>query len=64
MADVAPPASERRDKSADSPAKYAGNEDGEKSDDEHRGEIRWSGSIVGPARDKEMRKINPTPSDC
>ena len=46
MADVAPPASERRDKSADSPAKYAGNEDGEKSDDEHRGEIRWSGSIV------------------
>ena len=46
MADVAPPASERRDKSADSPAKYAGNEDGEKSDDEHRGKIRWSGSNV------------------
>ena len=52
---MAPPASERRDKSADSPAKYAGNEDGEKSDDEHRGEIRWSGTMLVIARDKEMR---------
>ena len=54
---MAPPASERRDKSADSPAKYAGNEDGEKSDDEHRGKISWSGTMLVIARDKEMRKI-------
>lgn len=39
MADVAPPGVERRDKSTESPAKYAGNEDGERSDDDHRGKI-------------------------
>ena len=37
MADVAPPGVERRDKSTESPAKYAGNEDGERSDEDHRG---------------------------
>ena len=44
MADVAPAGVERRDKSTESPAKYAGNEDGEKSDEEHRGKSRWSGT--------------------
>ena len=39
MADVAPPGVERRDKSTESPAKYAGNEDGERSDEDHRGKI-------------------------
>ena len=39
MADVAPPGVERRDKSTESPAKYAGNEDGERSDEDHRGKL-------------------------
>ena len=39
MADVAPAGVERRDKSTESPAKYAGNEDGEKSDEDHRGKM-------------------------
>ena len=41
MADVALSGVERRDKSTESPAKYAGNEDGEKSD-EDRGKRRSS----------------------
>ena len=46
MADVALSGVERRDKSTESPAKYAGNEDGEKSDDEHRGEIHGRCAIA------------------
>ena len=41
MADVAPPGlDDRRNASTESPAKYAGNEDGERSDDDHRGKIQ------------------------
>ena len=40
MGDVAPADLDRRNTSTESPAKYAGNEDGERSDDDHRGNLQ------------------------
>ena len=64
MADVAPPGlDDRRNASTESPAKYAGNEDGERSDDDHRGKVQnanLAGGLVGKGdRARQCHILSP-----